>query len=88
MQLLTPLLAQAAAPADWHATTLGGALFYMAVFSLAGTLLAILGYKLFDICTPGDLHEEILKNRNLAAAIIGAAIILGVCIVVAAAIMG
>lgn len=88
MNLLAPLLAQAPAPSDWHATSLGGALLYMAVFSLAGTALAIIGYKLFDICTPGDLHEEIIKNRNLAAAIIGAAIILGVCIVVAAAIMG
>jgi putative membrane protein len=86
MHLLTPLLAQASA--DWHANSLGQALLYTAVFSLAGTALAILGYKLFDLCTPGNLHEEIIKNRNLAAAVLGAAIILGVCIVVAAAIMG
>ena len=59
-----------------------------AVFSLAGTALAIVGYKIFDLCTPGDLHEEIIKNRNVAAAVLGASIILGVCIVVAAAIMG
>ncbi len=84
--LLAPLFAQASA--DWHATSLGQALLYTAVFSLAGTTLAILGYKLFDLCTPGDLHEEIIKNRNLAAAVLGASIILGVCIVVAAAIMG
>ena len=88
MNSLTPFLAQATAPATWHASSLGEALLYMAVFSLAGTVLAILGYKLFDACTPGNLHEEILKNRNLAAAMVGAAIIIGVCIVVAAAIMG
>lgn len=82
------LLAQTVAVESWHATSLGQALLYMAIFSLAGTLLAIVGYKLFDLCTPGDLHEEIVKNRNLAAAVIGAAIIIGVCIVVAAAIMG
>lgn len=87
MHLLT-LLAQAAAPSNWHATSLGEALFNVAIFSVAGTALAVLGYKLFDYCTPGNLHEEILKNRNLAAAVIGAAIILGVCIIVAAAIMG
>jgi putative membrane protein len=86
MNQLFPLLAQATA--DWHANSLGQALLYTAVFSLAGTALAILGYKLFDLCTPGNLHEEIIKNRNLAAAVLGAAIILGVCIVVAAAIMG
>ncbi|MEY2880914.1 MAG: hypothetical protein RLZZ15_3294 [Verrucomicrobiota bacterium] len=60
----------------------------MALYVLAGLALAILGYKLFDRCTPGDLHEEILKNRNIAAAIMGAAVILGVCLIVAAAIVG
>ena len=88
MQLLASLLAQAPAASTWHASSLGGALLATAVFSLAGTALAIIGYKIFDYCTPGNLHEEIIKNRNLAAAVLGAAIILGVCIVVAAAIMG
>ncbi|HUR56867.1 MAG TPA: DUF350 domain-containing protein [Opitutaceae bacterium] len=88
MHLLLLPFAQAAAVETWHAASLPQALLYTAIFSLAGTLLAIVGYKLFDLCTPGDLHEEIVKNRNLAAAIIGAAIILGVSIVVAAAIMG
>jgi len=63
-------------------------LLSIAVYTLAGIGLAILGYKLFDWCTPGDLHEEIIKNRNTAAALIGAAIILGVCLIVAAAIVG
>ena len=60
----------------------------MALYVLVGLGLAIVGYKLFDRCTPGDLHEEILKNRNTAAAIVGAAVILGVCLIVAAAIVG
>ena len=88
MHTLPLLIAQATTPASWHANSLAEALFYTAIFSLAGTLLAIIGYKLFDFCTPGNLHEEIVKNRNLAAAVIGAAIIIGVCIVVAAAIVG
>jgi len=88
MHDLTPLLAQAAAPETWHATSLGGALLSTAVFSLAGTVFAILGYKIFDLCTPGNLHDEIVKKGNTAAAVLGAAIILGVCIVVAAAIVG
>ena len=88
MNFLPLLLAQSAAPASWHATSLAEALLYTAIFSLAGTFLAIIGYKLFDYCTPGKLHEEIVQHRNLAAAVIGAAVIIGVCIVVAAAIMG
>ena len=46
------------------------------------------GYRLFDKFTPGDLHKEILENKNVAVAIIAAAVILGVCLIVAAAIMG
>lgn len=60
----------------------------MALYALVGIGLAIAGYKLFDLCTPGDLHEEIVKNRNTAAALVGAAVILGVSIIVAAAIVG
>jgi uncharacterized membrane protein YjfL (UPF0719 family) len=82
------LLAQAATPSGWHDASLGGALINTAVFALVGIAVAIIGYKLFDWCTPGDLHEEIIKHRNVAAALIGAAIIIGSCIVVAAAIMG
>lgn len=82
------LLAQTTAPAGWHDASLGGALVNVALFSLVGIAIAIIGYKVFDWCTPGDLHEEIIKNRNVAAALIGAAIIIGSCIVVAAAIMG
>ncbi len=65
-----------------------GSFAAMAVYALAGIGLAILGYKLFDWCTPGDLHEEIVKNRNTAAALVGAAVIVGVCLIVAAAIVG
>jgi len=60
----------------------------MIVFAFVGIGLAILGYKLFDKCTPGDLNKEIVENKNVAAAIIGAAVILGVCIIVAASIAG
>jgi len=53
-----------------------------------GRLLAVVGYKVFDKCTPGDLNKEILENRNVAAAIVAAAVILGICLIVAAAMLG
>ena len=80
--------AEAAAPTGWHAQTLGQAIGYMILFAAVGILAAIGGYKLFDKCTPGDLHNEILQNRNVAAAIVAGAVILGVCIIVAAAMLG
>ena len=82
------LAADAAPAASWHAVTLYEAIGYMVLFSLIGILLAVAGYKLFDKFTPGDLHREIIENRNVAAAILGGAIILGVCVIIAAAMLG
>ena len=74
--------------ADWHASNLPQAILYMLIFAMIGIGTAILGYRLFDKCTPGDLHREIIENKNVAAAIVGGAVILGVCIIVAAAMVG
>lgn len=89
--LLFPAAAHAAdavAPTTWHAQSLPQALAYMVLFSAVGIVAAIAGYKLFDKCTPGDLHREILENKNTAAAIIGGSVIVGVCMIIAAAMIG
>jgi putative membrane protein len=89
--LLTPVLLHAAeaAPApSWHAQSLGQALLYMLLFAGVGIVAAIAGYKIFDKCTPGHLNTEILEHRNVAAAIIAASVILGVCIIIAASMLG
>lgn len=84
-----PAIAAETAPAvSWHAASLPQALSYTLLFAFVGIAAAILGYWLFDKCTPGDLHKEVIANKNIAAAIIGGAVIIGVCIIVAAAIMG
>ena len=87
---LFPLALRAAEPAasSWHAQSLGQAILYLILFSFIGILAAVLGYKLFDLCTPGNLHREIVENKNVAAAIVGGAVIVGVCIIVAAAMLG
>ena len=84
---LTTRAAEVSAP-SWHAQNLGEALGYMVLFSAVGIVAAIAGYKLFDKCTPGDLHREIVEHKNVAAAIVAAAVILGVCIIIAAAMLG
>jgi putative membrane protein len=78
----------AAPPPGWHAQSLGQAVAYMGMFAGIGVVLAILGYKVFDRCTPGHLHKEIIEHRNVAAAIIGGSVILGVCIIIAASMLG
>ncbi len=72
----------------WLVSSPVSGLVLMVVFSLVGTALAIVGYRLFDKFTPGDLHREIVEQKNVAAAIIGGSVILGVCIIVAAAMIG
>lgn len=88
--LATPVMAaESAVPtATWHAQSLAQAVLNMLIFVAIGIVAAVAGYKLFDKCTPGDLNKEILENKNVAAAIIAAAVILGVSIIVAAAMMG
>jgi putative membrane protein len=70
----------------WPPNTLWEAALASTLFGLIGIVLAILGFKVFDWLTPGNLQEEILKKNNTAAAILGGAFIVGICIVVAAAI--
>jgi putative membrane protein len=61
---------------------------WSAIFGITGIILAIAGFKLFDLLTPGDLQKEIFDNKNVAAAILAGAFIVGICIVVAAAVGG
>lgn len=72
----------------WHAHSLLQAIGNVLLFAAIGIAAAILGYKLFDKCTPGDLHKEILEHKNIAAAIVAGAVIIGVSIIIAAAMIG
>jgi uncharacterized membrane protein YjfL (UPF0719 family) len=74
--------------ATWHAQTLFQAIGNVLIFAAVGIAAAILGFKLFDKCTPGHLEKEIIEHRNVAAAIIAAAVIIGVCIIIAASMIG
>jgi hypothetical protein len=77
-----------APPANWHPQSPGMAIGYMLMFAAIGIAAAIVSFKLFDKCTPGDLQKEIVENKNIAAGIVGAAVILGVSIIIAAAMLG
>jgi uncharacterized membrane protein YjfL (UPF0719 family) len=88
--LTTSLLAAEAtttAP-SWHAQTLGSAIANVLLFAAIGIATAIIGFKVFDLCTPGHLEKEIIENKNVAAAIVAAATILGVSIIIAACMLG
>ena len=67
----------------WPPNTLWEAALATVVFGLLGIGLAVIGFKIFDWVTPGHLEEEIVKKNNMAAALITAAFILGVCLIIA-----
>ena len=75
-------------PAGPDLLAFGMAVLSALTFGILGIALAIVGFKLFDKFTPGKLDEEILHKQNIAAAILAAAVILGICIIIAAAIHG
>jgi uncharacterized membrane protein YjfL (UPF0719 family) len=70
---------------DGSGMSIANGLLLFAIFGLAGILMAILGYKLFDKFTPGDLHAEIFDKKNVAAAILAGSVIIGVSLILAAA---
>lgn len=69
---------------DWNG--FGAALLATAIFGLVGIGLMLLGFKIFDWMTPRlDLEKELGENKNVAVAIVIASVIIGISIVVAAA---
>jgi uncharacterized membrane protein YjfL (UPF0719 family) len=87
--ILHYLFAQPETPAPhWRPDSLLMSVVSVVIFTLVGIVLSIVGFKLWDQITPGSLEVEICQKQNIAAAILGAAIILGVSIIVAAAMIG
>jgi putative membrane protein len=74
-------------PAVWHPHSFGMAILATVVFGLVGIVLALIGFKLFDLFTPFNLEKEMCENKNVAVGVLCGAIVLGVCIIVAAAIV-
>jgi putative membrane protein len=58
------------------------------VFALVGTAVMFFCFKLIDRITPGNLSEELLQNKNIALALVVASMILGVSLIISAAIVG
>ncbi len=57
------------------------------VYGLLGLILLLLGYYVYEIITPWSVKEELISHRNPAVGMVVAAFILGMAIVIAAAIV-
>lgn len=63
-----------------------GAILASLVFALMGVAIFLVCFVIIDKITPYDLWGEIVEKQNLALALVVAAMSLGICIIVAAAI--
>jgi len=57
------------------------------VLGLAGIALLIIGYYIWELITPYNLRRELQENKNLAVAVVVAAFIIGMAIVIGAALI-
>lgn len=57
----------------------------MAIFSIVGLIILMIGYKVFDLATPYDLNRQIAEDNNVAAGIAVAGVLVSLGIIVAAA---
>ena len=65
-----------------------GALFGSIMFALMGVIIFWLSFLVIDKLTPYKLWEELVEKQNMALALVVAAMSLGICVIVAAAIHG
>ena len=56
------------------------------VFALLGVIVFWLCFVIIDKITPYDLWGEIVEKQNVALALVVAAMSLGICVIIAAAI--
>jgi uncharacterized membrane protein YjfL (UPF0719 family) len=58
------------------------------IYSLIGIVLAIFATKVIDWITPGNLYRQLTQEQNLPLAVFAGLFVLGICIIIAAAITG
>ena len=58
------------------------------LFALVGVVVFWISFVVIDKITPYNLWEEIVEKQNVALGLVVAAMSLGICIIVAAAIHG
>jgi putative membrane protein len=89
--IATAAMAQQAVPVDNSSVaqprTLMDQAISMILFSGLGIILAIAGFKFFDLAIKFDIEREICEKNNIAAAILAGAVVLGICLIVAVVVM-
>jgi putative membrane protein len=64
------------------------AFFGSILYALIGVVIFWLSFLIIDKVTPYDLWQELVEKQNVALGMVVAAMSLGICVIVAAAIHG
>ncbi len=54
------------------------------VYILIGVIVAVISYYIVDLIVPGEMDKQIADEENIPIVVVAAAMILGICIVIAA----
>ncbi len=57
-------------------------------YAILGIVVAVVSYFIVDMIIPGKMGKQIGEDQNVAIAIVAGATILGICIIIAASIVG
>jgi len=57
-----------------------------ALYSILGIVLFVLSFVFIDKVTPYHLWDEIVRNKNLALAVLLGAMSIGICMIIASAV--
>ena len=58
------------------------------IYSVLGLAVFCFGFVLIDKLTPYNLWEQLVKEKNLALAIVVGSVSIGLCLIIAAAVHG
>lgn len=58
------------------------------VYSVLGLVVFCVGFVIIDKLTPYNLWQEIVKEKNVALAIVVGSVSIGLCLIIASAIHG
>ena len=57
------------------------------LFGVVGIVLAVVGFKLFDMAIRHSIEHEVFEHKNVAAALLAGSVVLGISLIVAATIL-
>ena len=83
MTIITQILLQAGG-----LTNLKEGIISTLIYALIGIVAAVISYFIVDLLIPGKMGKQIAEDKNLPIAVVAAAMILGICIIIAASIVG